>query len=109
LAIPIFESADPSGDGAVDGAARALPGKAAYRSPAHHPIGCCGCLWLQYEFTGGDQADPMIPETKFLSELIGTIYDTALDRTLWPGVLKKIRRRIGGVGRGGREDWHHCA
>jgi hypothetical protein len=38
----------------------------------------------------------MIPETTFLSELIGTIYDTALDRTLSPGGLKKLAEFVGG-------------
>jgi len=29
-------------------------------------------------------------ETKVPLELIGNIYDTALDATLWPGVLKNL-------------------
>jgi DNA-binding CsgD family transcriptional regulator len=38
----------------------------------------------------------MNPETKVLSELIGTIYDAPLDPTLWPGVLKKLAEFVGG-------------
>lgn len=33
-----------------------------------------------------------------LSALIGAIYDTTLDRSLWPSVLKQITRFIGGWG-----------
>jgi DNA-binding CsgD family transcriptional regulator len=35
-------------------------------------------------------------EMKVLSELIGDIYDTALDATLWPGVLKNLAEFVGG-------------
>jgi len=35
-------------------------------------------------------------EAKVLSELIGIIYDTPLDPTLWPGVLKKLAEFVGG-------------
>jgi DNA-binding CsgD family transcriptional regulator/PAS domain-containing protein len=38
----------------------------------------------------------MNPETKVLSELIGTIYDAPLDPSLWPGVLKKLAEFVGG-------------
>jgi hypothetical protein len=38
----------------------------------------------------------MNPETKVLSELIGTIYDAPLDPTLWQGVLKKLAEFVGG-------------
>jgi DNA-binding CsgD family transcriptional regulator len=38
----------------------------------------------------------VIPETSALSDLIGTLYDTALDRALWPDVLKKLSEFVGG-------------
>jgi DNA-binding CsgD family transcriptional regulator len=38
----------------------------------------------------------MIPETKVLLDLIGTIYDAPLDPTLWLGVLKKSAEFVGG-------------
>jgi DNA-binding CsgD family transcriptional regulator len=38
----------------------------------------------------------MNPETKVLSELIGTIYDAPLDPTLWSGVLGKSAEFVGG-------------
>jgi DNA-binding CsgD family transcriptional regulator len=38
----------------------------------------------------------VIPETSALSDLIGTLYDTALDRALWPDVLKKLAEFVGG-------------
>jgi DNA-binding CsgD family transcriptional regulator len=38
----------------------------------------------------------MISELEILSDLIGTIYDTALDRTLWPDVLRKSAEFVGG-------------
>jgi len=38
----------------------------------------------------------MIPETEVLSDLIGTIYDTTLDRGLWPEVLRKSTEFVGG-------------
>jgi DNA-binding CsgD family transcriptional regulator len=38
----------------------------------------------------------MNPEKEVLSELIGTIYDAALDHTLWPGVLKNVAGFFGG-------------
>src|SRR6266478_5843201 len=38
----------------------------------------------------------MIDETRVLLELIGDIYDAALDPTLWPGVLKKLAEFAGG-------------
>jgi hypothetical protein len=38
----------------------------------------------------------MIPETEVLSEPIGTLYDTPLDRALWPDVLRKLAEFIGG-------------
>jgi DNA-binding CsgD family transcriptional regulator/PAS domain-containing protein len=39
----------------------------------------------------------MIQETQILSDLIGTIYDTALDRTLWSEVLQRSAAFVGGV------------
>jgi DNA-binding CsgD family transcriptional regulator/PAS domain-containing protein len=36
-------------------------------------------------------------ETKVPSKLIGNIYDTALDATLWPGVLKNLTEFVGGA------------
>jgi len=38
----------------------------------------------------------MIPETKVLSDLLGTIYDTTLDRALWPDVLRRSMEFVGG-------------
>jgi DNA-binding CsgD family transcriptional regulator len=38
----------------------------------------------------------MISELEILSDLIGTIYDTALDRTLWLDVLRKSAEFVGG-------------
>jgi hypothetical protein len=38
----------------------------------------------------------MIAETAVLSDLIGTIYDTALDRGLWSEVLQKSAAFVGG-------------
>jgi len=38
----------------------------------------------------------MIAETAVLSDLIGTIYDTALDRALWSEVLQKSAEFVGG-------------
>ena len=35
-------------------------------------------------------------ETERHSALVSEIYDTALDPTLWPGVLKKSARFVGG-------------
>jgi hypothetical protein len=36
-------------------------------------------------------------ETNVLLELIGNIYDTALDATLWPGALKNLTEFVGGA------------
>jgi DNA-binding CsgD family transcriptional regulator/PAS domain-containing protein len=38
-----------------------------------------------------------MPEIEQLSDLIGDIYDTTLDRSLWPGVLARISRFIDGA------------
>ena len=38
----------------------------------------------------------MIQETEVLSSLIGTIYDTTLDRGLWPEVLRRSAEFVGG-------------
>src|SRR5450631_2687515 len=38
----------------------------------------------------------MIPETEVLSDLIGTVYDTPLDRALWPEVLRRSAEFVGG-------------
>jgi hypothetical protein len=38
----------------------------------------------------------VIPETSALSDLIGTLYDTALERALWPDVLEKLAEFVGG-------------
>jgi DNA-binding CsgD family transcriptional regulator len=38
----------------------------------------------------------MIPEAEILSDLIGAIYDTTLDRALWPDVLRRSAEFIGG-------------
>ena len=38
----------------------------------------------------------MIPETKVLSDLIGTIYDTTLDRALWSDALRRSAEFVGG-------------
>jgi DNA-binding CsgD family transcriptional regulator/PAS domain-containing protein len=38
----------------------------------------------------------MIPETEILLDLIGTIYDTTLDRALWPEVLRRSAEFVGG-------------
>src|SRR5882762_10418186 len=43
-----------------------------------------------------DEADQMIAETAVLSDLIGTIYDTALDRALWSDVLRRSAEFVGG-------------
>jgi DNA-binding CsgD family transcriptional regulator len=39
----------------------------------------------------------MIPEVEILSELIGTIYDTTLDRALWSDVLIRSAEFVGGA------------
>src|SRR5712672_1446175 len=44
-----------------------------------------------------DEANQMIQETEVLSSLIGTIYDTTLDRALWPEVLKRSAEFVGGA------------
>jgi DNA-binding CsgD family transcriptional regulator len=38
----------------------------------------------------------MIPEVEILSDLIGTIYDTTLDRALWSEVLRRSAEFVGG-------------
>jgi DNA-binding CsgD family transcriptional regulator/PAS domain-containing protein len=38
----------------------------------------------------------MIPEAEVLSDLIGTIYDTTLDRRLWSDVLRRSAEFVGG-------------
>ena len=38
----------------------------------------------------------MIAGEKVLSELIGTIYDTVFDRSLWPAVMKMSAEFVGG-------------
>src|SRR5258708_20334219 len=48
-----------------------------------------------------DQTDPtipeaMIPEAEILSDLIGTIYDTTLDRALWSDALRRSAEFVGG-------------
>jgi DNA-binding CsgD family transcriptional regulator len=45
-------------------------------------------------------AQPSMPETdsQKLSDLIGDIYDTALDHSLWPGVIERAADFVGGVG-----------
>ena len=39
----------------------------------------------------------MIQETEVLSSLIGTIYDTTLDRALWLEVLQRSAAFVGGA------------
>jgi DNA-binding CsgD family transcriptional regulator/PAS domain-containing protein len=39
----------------------------------------------------------MIADTQILSDLIGTIYDTTLDRALWPDVLRRSAEFVGGA------------
>jgi DNA-binding CsgD family transcriptional regulator len=41
-------------------------------------------------------ADQMNQESEVLSDLIGTIYDTTLDRMLWPEVLRRSAAFVGG-------------
>ena len=43
-----------------------------------------------------DVADQMIQESEVLSDLIGTIFDTTLDRALWPDVLRRSAAFVGG-------------
>jgi hypothetical protein len=38
----------------------------------------------------------MIRESTVLSDLIGTIYDTTLDRALWPDVIRRSAEFVGG-------------
>jgi hypothetical protein len=38
----------------------------------------------------------MIPEAEILSDLIGTIYDTTLDRALWSEALRKSADFVAG-------------
>ncbi|MGB8399824.1 helix-turn-helix transcriptional regulator [Bradyrhizobium sp.] len=38
----------------------------------------------------------MIPDSEVLSDLIGTVYDTTLDRSLWPEALRKSVEFVGG-------------
>lgn len=40
----------------------------------------------------------MSEEVEGLSDLVGHIYDAALDRTLWPGVLTTLSEFVGGIG-----------
>src|SRR3982075_2474334 len=35
---------------------------------------------------------------KRLSDLIGQVYEAALDQSLWPGVIKKTAQFVGGIG-----------
>lgn len=37
-------------------------------------------------------------DDKILSDLIGDIYDAALDQSLWPKVLEQAAQFVGGVG-----------
>src|SRR2546430_13687151 len=43
-----------------------------------------------------EEAGQMIQETQILSDLIGTIYDTTLNRALWCEVLQRSAEFIGG-------------
>jgi hypothetical protein len=45
---------------------------------------------------GVDEADIMTPEFKALSDLIGEIYDTTVDRKLWPVALSRAAGFVGG-------------
>jgi len=38
------------------------------------------------------------PDSQKLSDLIGDVYDAALDQSLWPGVIKGAAHFVGGVG-----------
>ena len=38
----------------------------------------------------------MVPDSEALSDLIGTVYDTTLDRALWPDALRKSVEFVGG-------------
>ena len=40
----------------------------------------------------------MYDSQKRLSDLIGQVYDAALDQSLWPGVIKKTAQFVGGIG-----------
>src|SRR5713101_5336942 len=42
------------------------------------------------------KVDQMIPEAETLSDLIGTVYDTTLDRALWSDVLRRSAEFVGG-------------
>jgi hypothetical protein len=46
--------------------------------------------------TGASQ-DPVARDTEELMDLVGAIYDTVLDRTTWPDVLKKLSLFIEGA------------
>jgi DNA-binding CsgD family transcriptional regulator len=38
------------------------------------------------------------PDSQKLSDLIGDVYDAALDQSLWPGVMERTAQFVGGVG-----------
>ena len=41
--------------------------------------------------------DPIARETEQLMDLVGAIYDTVLDRTIWPDVLRKVSLFVDGA------------
>jgi DNA-binding CsgD family transcriptional regulator/PAS domain-containing protein len=45
-------------------------------------------------------AQPSMPEpdSQTVSDLIGDVYDAALDQSLWPGVIERAAQFVGGVG-----------
>ncbi len=45
----------------------------------------------------GASQDPVTRDTEELMDLVGAIYDTVLDRTIWPDVLKKLSLFVEGA------------
>jgi hypothetical protein len=45
----------------------------------------------------GASEDPVARDTEELMDLVGAIYDTVLDRTIWPDVLKKLSLFVEGA------------
>jgi DNA-binding CsgD family transcriptional regulator/PAS domain-containing protein len=45
----------------------------------------------------GASEDPFARDTEELSDIVGAIYDTVLDRAIWPDVLRKLSLFVGGA------------
>ena len=70
-----------------DGRPHRLQGSGINRSPDVAP----GPFGLVF---GDDHASETMPESEAFLDLVGTVYDAALDPALWPEALRKLMKHV---------------